>query len=132
MAPMIFENCYLNAFNFTLSCGNAPLFNQILNGLNVTGVGAVNGTTLTGSEAFRRFASTRVFLANGSVAQFAAFLNNTSALTSSPGGLLRNGRLPENFIVVSPQFSDAQLWGTARNSTYHSFQAQATKQLSQG
>jgi hypothetical protein len=130
--PNIFENGILDAFNVTRAGGNAPLFNQLLNGLNVTGVGTVNGTTLTGSEAFRRFASTRVFLANGSVAQFAGFLNNTSALTNSPGGLLRNARLPENFIVVSPQFSDAQLWGTARNSSYHSMQTQVTKQFRQG
>jgi hypothetical protein len=128
----VFSNGILEAFNTTRIGGNHPLFNQILMGLNIPGVGVVNGTTLTGSEAFRRWASTRTFLANGSVGQFAAFLNSTTAVTGAAGGLLRNGRLPENFIVASPQFGRAELWGNHNNSTYHALQIQLRKQLLQG
>ena len=35
----IFENGILDAFNVTRAGGNAPLFDRILNNLNVTGVG---------------------------------------------------------------------------------------------
>jgi hypothetical protein len=96
----IFSNGILDAFNVTRSGGNHPLFDQILMGRNVPGVGVVNGTTIRGSDAFRRWTSTRAFLANGSVGQFAAFLNSTNSLTGVNGGLLRNAGLRENFIVV--------------------------------
>src|SRR5262249_648313 len=125
--PELVTNGMLDAFITTRAGGNAPLFNRLLNGLNVTGVGVVNGTTLTGSEAFRRWASTRVFLANGSVAQFANFVSTTSSLTNVNGGLLTNAGLPQNFVTASPQFSDAQVWETGRASTYHSLQVQTRK-----
>jgi len=128
----IFENGILDAFNVTRAGGNAPLFDQILKGLNVTGVGVVNGTTLTGSQALRKFSTTNQWLANGSVAALANWLNTTSALTGQDGGLLRNGNLPENFIVVNPQFGSAQLNGNNDNSIYHSLQTQVTKRLSHG
>src|SRR5262249_52509829 len=98
----------------------------------VTGVGVVNGTTLTGSQALRRFSTTNQWLANGEVGALANWLNTTSALTGENGGLLRNGRLPENFIVVSPQFGSSQLFGNNDNSIYHSLQTQVTKRLSRG
>jgi hypothetical protein len=127
----IFENGILEAFNVTRGGGNHPLFDRILKGLTLPGVGTVDGANLTGSQAFRRFASTRGFFANGSVAQLAAFLNNTTAITGVAGGLLRNGGLTENFVVVNPQFGRAHLWATSRNSTYHSMQIQLRKRLSQ-
>jgi hypothetical protein len=40
--------------------------------------------------------------------------------------------LPENFIVTSPQFSEATYHTTPGNSTYHSMQLQVTKRLSRG
>jgi hypothetical protein len=128
----IFENGILDAFNVTRAGGNAPLFDQILKGLNVTGVGVVNGTTLTGSQALRKFSTTNQWLANGSVAALANWFNTTSALTGQNGGLLRNGKLPENFIVVNPQFGSDQLFGNNDNSIYHSLQMQVTKRLSRG
>jgi hypothetical protein len=130
--PNIFENGILQAFNVTREGGNAPLFDRMLNGRNVTGVGTVNGTTLTGSQALRRFATTNQWLANGEVASLANWLNNTSALTGQNGGLLRNGNLPENFIVVNPQFGTVRLHGNNDNSIYHSMTTQLTKQLSRG
>src|SRR5262249_41113443 len=98
----IFENGILDAFNTTVAGGNAQLFGRMLMGLNVPGVGVVNGTTLTGSQAFRRSALTRSFFANGAAAAFANFLNTSNAITGQFGGILRNGQLPENFIVTNP------------------------------
>jgi len=103
-----------------------------LNGLNVTGVGVVNGTTLTGSQALRRFTTTNQFIANGEVGALANFLNTSSALTGVNGGLLRNGNLPENFIVVNPQFGSVTLEGNNSSSTYHSFQTHVSKRMSHG
>jgi len=130
--PNIFENGILDAFNITRAGGNAPLFDRILRGLNVTGVGTVNGTTLTGSQALRRFTTTNQWLANGDVANFANWLNSSSALTGVNGGLLRNGGLPENFIVVNPQFGSVALHGNNDNSIYHALQTEVRKRLSRG
>jgi hypothetical protein len=130
--PNIFENGILEAFNLTRSGGNAPLFDRIFNGLNVTGVGTVNGTTLTGSQALRRFTTTNQWVANGDVANFANWLNSTSALTNENGGLLRRAGLPENFIVVNPQFGSVALHGNNDNSIYHAMQTDVRKRLSKG
>jgi hypothetical protein len=48
------------------------------------------------------------------------------------GGLLRNGGLPENFIVVNPQFGSVGLNGNNGNSTYNGLQTQITKRLTKG
>jgi hypothetical protein len=130
--PNIFENGILEAFNITRAGGNAPLFDRIFNGLTVTNVGVVNGTTLTGSQALRRFTTTNQWIANGDVANFANWLNSTSALTGANGGLLRNAALPENFIVVNPQFGSVALHGNNDNSIYHALQTEVKKRLSSG
>src|SRR5437773_1325911 len=59
----VFENGILNATNITAQGGDAPLFDKLLQGVNVPGVGTVNGTSLTGSAALRAFNSTFGFLA---------------------------------------------------------------------
>jgi len=128
----IFENGILDAFEVTRAGGNAALFDRIFNALNVPGAGVVNGTTLTGSQALRRYTTTNHWLANGEAGAFANWLNNTSALTNQNGGLLRRAGLPENFIVVNPQFGSVQLQGNSGNATYHSMQTQLTKGLSHG
>jgi hypothetical protein len=130
--PNIIENGILDAFNVTRAGGNAPLFDRILNGLNVAGAGTVNGNTLTGSQALRIFGTTDNWFADGEVGRLAGWLNNTTALTGVAGGLLRRVDLPENFIMVNPQFGNVQLWGTRANSTYHSMQVGLRKQLSKG
>ena len=130
--PNIFENGILEAFNVTRTGGNAPLFSRILMGRNVPGAGVVNGTTLTGSDALRRYTTTNQWIANGEAANFANWLNSTSALTGQNGGLLKNGGLPENFIVVNPQFGVAALHGNNDSSIYHSLQTEVTKRLSEG
>jgi hypothetical protein len=101
-------------------------------GRNVPGVGVVNGTSLTGSEAMRRWSSTRSFVANGSVSQLANFLSTTNAITGVSGGLLTNGGFRQDFITASPQYSNALIWRTSQNSTYHSMQVKLTQQLARG
>jgi hypothetical protein len=128
----IFENGILEAFNMTRAGGNAPLFDRMLRGLNVTGVGVVNGTTITGSQALRLNTNTRSFLANGNVGQLADFLNRSTNFTGQGGGILRNGGLPENFVVTNPQFNTVGIVSNPGTSTYHSMQLQITKRLSQG
>jgi len=128
----IFENQFLEAFNLTRAGGNHPLFDRMLRNLNVPGAGVVNGTTLTGSQALRLYASTRNFMADGNVGALADFLNRSSAIPGVPGGFLSNGGLPENFFVVNPQFRGVELWLADRNSIYHSMQAQIRQQLSHG
>jgi hypothetical protein len=128
----IFENGIRDAFNTTRAGGNAALFDRLLMGRNVPGVGLVNGTTLTGSEALRRFTTTNQWIANGEVASLANWFNSTPLLTGQNGGLLQNANLPENFIVVNPQFGSVTLLGNTDNSIYHSLQTQVTKRFSQG
>jgi hypothetical protein len=106
--------------------------NQIFNGVNVPGVGVVNGTTLTAAQALRRSTTTNSFIANGQVGAFANFLNTDSTFTGKPGGLLLNGGLPQNFIVASPQWSSVTMRDNSSNSTYHALQTHVSKRFSQG
>jgi hypothetical protein len=128
----IFENGILEAFNITRAGGNAPLFDRMLMGLNIAGFGTVNGTTLTGSAALRQNTGTRAFIANGNVGQFANYLNTNPFATGVAGGLLSNGGLPPNYIVVNPQFLNVEMISNPGSSTYHSGQIQVTKRLSHG
>ena len=129
----IFRNQFLDAFNVTRQGGNAKLFDDMLRGLNIPGAGVVNGTTLTGSAALRAYVATRAFLANGSPAQLADFLNRSRNITNQGGGFVRNsGLFPENFFVLNPQFNGVMLYGSGGSSTYHSMEVKMTKRLSQG
>lgn len=95
----------------------------MLRGLNVPGRGVVNGTTLTGSQVLRDInTTTQGYFASGSVGTLASFLSNNNYLPGVNGGLLRNGGLPENFVIANPQFASARLFGNLSNSTYHSLQ----------
>jgi hypothetical protein len=129
----IFSNDFLSAFNTTQTGGNAPLFDQMLKGLNIPGAGVVNGTTVTGSAALRAFTSTRAFIANGNIGGLADFLNRSTSVTGQGGGFVRNsGLFPENFFVRNPQFNSVTLVSNPGSSTYHSLQVQLTKRLSRG
>ena len=128
----IFENGILNAFNVTRGGGNAPLFDQLLNGITIPGVGTVNGTSLTGSQALRQYSVTNTFIANGSVGALANFFNTTSTGTGVNGGLLSHAGLPQNFIVVNPQFGSVFMIDNNGNSTYNAFQAHIAKRLAHG
>jgi len=135
--PIVEENGLLQAFNVTKTGGNAPLFNSMLQGLTIPGVGVVDGTTITGSAAMRQWSATRNFLANENVRGLADFLNRSNLFTNEVGGLIRRAGLPENFIVTNPQFGSSTFGGAAlvtnlANSTYHSMHVSVTKRLSQG
>jgi hypothetical protein len=129
--PVTVENGLMEAFKTTVAGGNAPLFDRMLRGLNL-GSGVVNGTTVTGSAALRANSSTRGFLASGNVGGLANYFNTTTNFTNVAGGILRNGELPENFIVVNPQFTTNTLQGNPGNSTYHALNVSVNKRLSHG
>ncbi len=131
-AVKIRDNQFLEAFNVTRAGGSHPLFDRMLMGLNIPGAGVVNGTTLTGSEALRRYQPTRTNLANGGVGAVAQFLTESTNVTGNAGGFITNGRLPDNFLVYNPQFTEVGVVGNNGNSTYHSMQLQLTKRMSYG
>jgi hypothetical protein len=124
---------FLDAFNTTRTGGNAPLFDQMLRGLNVPGAGVVNGTTITGSAALRAYTATRAFVADGNAGGLADFLNRSTNITGRGGGFVRNsGLFPENFFVLNPQFGAVTLHANPGSSTHHALQVQLTKRLAQG
>ncbi len=128
----IFENGILNAFNITDAGGNSPLLNQIFKGLNIPGVGVVNGTTITGSQAMRQSTTLQAYLINNNVGGFANFLGSNTFVTGIRGGLLLNGGLPANFVVANPQLGTAALVGNFGNSTYNSLQIELNKRFQGG
>jgi hypothetical protein len=128
----IFENGILNAFLTTDAGGNSPLLNQIFNGLNIPGVGVVNGTTITGSQAMRTNSTLYAYLLNNNVGGFANFLAYNTFVTGVRGGLIKNGGLPANFVDVNPQFGSDYLIGNFSNSTYNSLQVEANQRFSHG
>ncbi len=101
----------------------------MLNGL-VVGGRRVDGVNLTGSQVLRDInTTTQGYFASNSVGTLANYLNQTNYLTGVNGGLLRNGGLPENFIVANPQFASARLFGNLSNSTYHSLQLEFLQRM---
>jgi Carboxypeptidase regulatory-like domain len=129
----------LDAFNVTRRGGNAPLFDRLLKGITLNagtnaalGQGVVDGVNVTGSAALRTNATFRTFLANGNVGQFANALNTSAQGTTLAGGLIRNGGLPDNWLVVNPQYAAVVMQSNPGSSTYHSMNLQVTKRLSQG
>ncbi len=133
------ENGLLTAFNAVRSgADNVPLMDALFKGANFGGsVGTVGVNGLTAAQALRRSTTTNSYFANGNVGGFANFVNTNQTLApapnnAKPGGLLLNAGLPQNFIVVSPQYGTVNLvdqWGF---STYHSVQAHVTKRTSHG
>jgi hypothetical protein len=128
----IFENGILNAFEITEAGGNSPLLNQIFKGLNIPGVGVVNGSTITGSQAMRQNTTMQAYLLTNNVGGFANFLASNTFVTGIRGGLLLNGGLPANFVVANPQLGTADLVGNFGNSTYQSGQVEINKRFQGG
>jgi Carboxypeptidase regulatory-like domain len=136
----VFTNGILNGFNQVRAGGDAPLFDQMLNGLTLNpatpsnpqaGQGVI-GTNTTAAQALRLNTNFRTFLANGNVGQFASLLNTSTTGTGRAGGLVRNGGLPENFIVANPQYAAVVMNTNPGSSTYHALNLQVTKRLSNG
>jgi len=132
-----------DAFNAVRAGGESPLFNQMLQGINLGGAGAqtVNGTTWTGAMALRTNTTTRAQIANGNVGGFLNTLNTltipaagnpASPANSVNGAVLRKNGFPENYIVANPQFASVSMLDNLGNSTYHSLQLQFTKRLTRG
>jgi hypothetical protein len=128
----IFENGILNAFQVTDAGGNAPLFNQIFKGLNISGVGVVDGSTITGSQAVRQNSTLNAYLLTNNVGGFANFLAYNTFVTGIRGGLLKNGGLAPNFVAANPQFGSVYYITNDSNSTYNSGQVEINKRFSSG
>lgn len=131
------QNGIAAASVLTAQGGNAPLFNQIFNGVTFPGIGTVNGTTLTGSQALLQYSGTYGFLAGNSAGGLAGFLNTSQALgaagtTPARGWLLGNGGLPANFVVVNPQYSGVTDVCACLNYTYNSGVFELIKRFSHG
>jgi hypothetical protein len=132
--PNYLTNGLIEALNITRAGGDAPLFDQMLKGLNlnpgVTGFGpvgtTVNGILQTGSMHLRQSTTYRGNIANGNYTAVASSLNTSTQITGLGGGLIRNGGFPENFIANNPQFNNVTLNTNPGSSAYHSFQAQVT------
>jgi hypothetical protein len=131
------NNGVLQALEITRAGGDAPMFDQMLKGLNI-GSGVV-GVAVSGSEALRRHASFRTLIANGDFVAVARLLNTTNIGTVQPagqiiaGGTLRSsGLFPENFFVVNPQFNTVTYRNNTDNSKYHSLQSQVTLRSRRG
>jgi hypothetical protein len=123
----------LDAFNQTRAGGDAPLFDKLLNGLQLNAGQTVGANGVTGSAALRQNTSFRTFLANGNVGQFASLLNTTTAGTTlGAGGIIKNGGLPDNWLVANPQYAAVVMNTNPGSSTYHSMNLQVTKRLSHG
>jgi hypothetical protein len=133
------ENGILAAFNAVRSGQNSvPLMDQIFNGVNFgSTVGVVGANGLTAAQALRKSTTTNAFFSNGTVGSFANFINTNATLApgvnaGKPGGLLLNAGLPQNFIVVSPQFGGVTLDNNNGNSTFHSVQFHMTERTAHG
>ena len=126
-------NGLMEALTVTRAGGNAPMFDQMFNGLNFgPGIGVV-GTAVTGSEALRRHTTFRGNLANGDFRAVANSLNTTNIGVNVPVGqtiagatLASSGLFPDNFITANPQFAAMEMRNNSDQSTYHSLQTQVT------
>ena len=72
----IFESGVLEAFLVTQAGGNSPLLDRIFNGLNL-GLGAVNGTTVTGSQSVRSNTNTQRLLCQQPCRRFCRTISTT-------------------------------------------------------
>jgi Carboxypeptidase regulatory-like domain len=134
------ENGLLAAFNAVRrGDDNVDLMEQIFKGVNFGTQAAPKrvGVEVTAAQGLRQSTTTNGWIANGNVGAFANFINTTQTLApgsnaGKPGGLLLNAGLPQNFIVVSPQYGTVNLVDQYGYSTYHSLQAHVTKRASYG
>lgn len=135
----IFENGVLDAFKITQTGGNAPLFDRIYKDVNFFGLivgrpapgfGTGPGGIWTGSDYIR--GSVPGLLANNNPAEVARQLGVAGLNGGVPGSLLRNAGLPENFVLVNPQFTTMFYVTNQGNSSYHSLQAEVVKRFAQG
>lgn len=125
----IFESGLLDAFRTAAAGGTSSFFERMFQGLNIAGLGRIDGVNITGSDAARALLASS--FANQNIGALGSTLN-TTALAGLPGDLLRRGGFPENLFVVSPQFISAIYLSNFANSTYHSMQTELKKRFSGG
>jgi hypothetical protein len=135
--PNVFENGIAAATLTTAQGGNAPLFDQIFKGVTFPGIGTVNGSTLTGSQALLQYSGTYGYFAGNSAGGMAGFLNTSQALgpsgtTPAKGWLIANGGFQPNFVVVNPQFSGVSDECSCLNQLYNSGIVEVIKRFSHG
>jgi hypothetical protein len=118
------ENGIASAFNVVRAGGDSPLINQIF--------GRYAAAGQTGSQLVLTNTATNGFFATNNVGGFANFINNALNFTGTPGGLLLNAGLPQNFVTVSPQYATEYLQGNNGGSTYHALQIEYTKRFGLG
>jgi hypothetical protein len=104
----------------------------IFKGLNISGVGVVDGVNITGSQAVRQNTTLNAYLLTNNVGGFANFIAYNTFVTGIRGGLLKNGGLPPNLIAANPQFGSAYYISNDSNSTYNSGQVELNKRFSNG
>jgi hypothetical protein len=127
----IMYNGFLTAFNTIRGGGDSSLIDQMLNGVNIPGVGTAGQNGLTGSSALRRYATTNTYIANGQVGALANFLN-TTATFGPPGTILQQNGFPQQFFVVNPQFGSVYLIGNNGNETYNAAQGHLLQRFTHG
>jgi hypothetical protein len=130
-ANNIFENGILDAFKITQAGGNAPLFDQMFNGLNL-GLGVINGTTVTASASLRNMSTTKGYLNANSAGSFANWLFTTNSYTGVRGGLPTRAGLPQNWIAVNPQYSGVSIVNATARSSYNAAIVEFQKRFSSG
>jgi len=128
----IFETGILDAFRITQAGGNSPLLDRMFMGLNIAGLGVVDGVRITGSEAVRFTSTTQGLLAGHGVGSLASYLATTDQYTGQRGGLVRRAGLPENFIIANPQFASSRLTSNFASSTHNAMQIELVKRFSAG
>ncbi len=128
-----------NALLIARAGGESPLLDTLLMGTTFAGgTTRVNGTTLTGAGALRTSTTTSANLANGAFGAVLNTLNTSSTGVTLPAGLnsagsvLRQNGFPDNYIVVSPQYSAVNIDGNNANSSYNALQLQFNRRLSHG
>ncbi len=128
----IFETGILQAFLSAQAGGNSPLLDRIFMGLNIPGLGVVDGVSRTGAQAMRVNSTTQAYLAQNDVATFANYLFTSNQFTGERGGLMRRAGFPDNWIVPNPQFSSARLTSNLASSIYNSLQVEVTRRFVSG
>ena len=140
--PNIHQNGLFEAFEAARRGGESALLDDLFHGINMksnqfaanTIVGQ-NG--LTGAEFLRTDSRFNTNLARGAYVPIADTLNTLNYVgaynpdlppiaTGVQGGVLRASGFPENYIMTSPQFDDAELRANMGYRNYHSMQAQLT------
>ena len=128
--------------------GEAPLLDQMLGGINITGAGLAIGTVSRCAAAASQMRASATFntnLANGnysavagSLATLAYTTANNPTLPVIPNGqtvgsALRNsGQFPANFIQANPQFTNATYNTNLGHTNYQSMEVQTTYRPIQG